>query len=164
MSVAKNVRIRTDMCRALAAIGALATLLQLGPLASVGSAQTPLYDHLECFRLRAHDTPWTANAHSGDPLALGVPPAFAPPFIPLESGCELVLGGRASPQELCVAVDKSPNRPPTGSNVVDAYACYDLKCRRSAKGADVPLTDQFGSGSVVLREGRRTLCVPATIP
>jgi hypothetical protein len=150
--------------RLLASASCLGFALILSALPTDGAAQPPPYDHLECFKLQAHGTTWAANAHADDALDVTLPASLTPPFVAFGSGVELLPGSRPQPKELCVPVNKDPSRAPAGSELRNGFACYDVKYKRSSGAGDVSLTDQFASGSVLTREGRRKLCVPITIP
>jgi len=161
---AKTRSSRPQCLRRSASAGILGFTILLGALVREGGAQALPQDHLECFTLQARGTTWTPNTHAGDQLDVSVPASLTPPFEALGPGVELLTRGRQLPKEICVAVSKDPSRAPTGSPIVDALACYDVKYRRASGAAEASLTDQFGARTVVVRDGRRKLCVPITLP
>ena len=154
---------RLGLRRTVPVAGALLVVLTTSALSRAAATQDVLEDRLECFKLRTQDTSWTASAHAGDVLELIFTSSATPPFASGASGVELLRGAAAEPNELCVPVLKDPSRPPLGNGIAGALACYDLVDQRTPR-TEIPLADEFGGGTVVVREGTRKLCVPVAIP
>lgn len=153
---------RQGLWRTIAVAGALLLSLTTSAVSGAAATQDVLGDRLECFRLRTQDTSWTASAHAGDVLDLMFSSSATPPFAGGASGVELLRGAAAEPSELCVPVLKDPARGPVGDAIDNALACYDLVDQRTPR-TEVALADEFGGGTVVVREGTRKLCVPVTL-
>jgi hypothetical protein len=124
--------------------------------AGTAHAQSPVFDHLQCFRIRS-------SATSPVPSTLGVDlqPEQVPPFT-VAAGCRV----KTKPRYLCIDVAKQNVRPagwtlPVNGETARDYLCYDVKCPKPAGGlADDIVSDQFGEHAVTTGASS-TLCVPA---
>jgi len=123
---------------------------------AVARAQTPLFDHLQCFPVSGSNLSSAPSSLTADLI-----PAQAPPFAPAP-GCRV----RTSPRLLCVDVAKENVQPPGSTLPVSGeptrdYLCYDVKCPKPAGGlAGAVVTDQFGEHRITTRPSKY-LCVPA---
>jgi hypothetical protein len=125
-------------------------------LPGVAAAQTSVFDHLQCFQIKAAPgTPAPAR------LTADLRPEQAPPFA-VAPGCRV----KTKPRLLCIDVAKENLQPsgwtlPVSGTTARDYLCYDVKCPPPAGGlAGDVVTDQFGEHVITTRT-TKTLCVPA---
>lgn len=124
--------------------------------ATIAAAQ-PVYDHLECHKMRdAKGFAFHATVNL-DALAPGFP------GLPAQSGCTVKIRGI----ELCVPVAKTvtetddPNvLPAVGQDLINGFICYKMKCPAKAIGVVATGGDQFGVRDVAPFTVTK-LCAPA---
>jgi hypothetical protein len=121
--------------------------------ASGASAQTSVFDHLQCFPLK--------DALRSTPLHADLEPEQAPPFA-LAPGCRVKFPAKF----LCVDVAKTNVQPPgttlpIGGDTTRDFLCYAVRCPTPAAGLPtLTVSDQFGERTVRVRPSKY-LCAPA---
>ncbi len=122
-------------------------------LATSASAQTPVFDHLQCFRLK--------DGLKRSPLQADLDPEQAPPFA-LAPGCKVKFPAKL----FCIDVDKTNVQPPgttlpiSGDTTRD-FLCYAVRCPTPAGGLPtLTVSDQFGERTITVKPSKY-LCAPA---
>jgi len=137
-------------------IAASLAALALACVSGDARAQTPLFDHLQCFPVSGASVDAVPKSFTAD-----LAPEQTPPFAPAP-GCRV----RPVPRFLCIDVAKENVEPsgatlPVNGSPTRDYLCYDVKCPKNAPGlVDDVVTDQFGEHRISTRASKY-LCAPA---